>query len=161
MAEGQAPEGTPAHTEKARELSSAIELVAAIGPALLSGEPVGALVGALGVGGKRLVDNYVLRRQRKLDGMIHDSLAALRDRIDEKVRVDEFVGLYIRSRETAARSERDEKLGFIRNFLVNSVVHPTSTEPDKERFARLLDDFSAPPKRSASHNSPPGRVMGS
>ena len=129
--------------EKARELTTAIELVAAVAPAVLTADPVSALVGTLAVGGKRLLDNHLLRRQKKLDELIRESINELSIRIDQSVKIDEFVALYIRARETAARSEREAKLEYIRNFLLNAVIEPTSRVEDKEPYLRLLDDFSA------------------
>jgi len=129
--------------EKARELSTAIDLIAAVGPAMLATEPFTALFGALAVGGKRLVENHLFHRQARLDALMHEKLDALEDKIDQSVRTDGFAALYIRARETAARSEREEKLQYIRNFLLNAVIEPTSRVEDKEPILRLLDDFSA------------------
>jgi hypothetical protein len=129
--------------DKARELNTAIDLVAAIGPMLLTGDPVTGLVAALAVGGKRFVDTHILKRQKKLDESVRDELRVLHARIDERVEVDEFVALYLRARETAARSAREEKLRYIRNFLLHSVIQPTSRVVDKEPYLRLIDDFSA------------------
>jgi ribosomal protein S13 len=135
--------GEKEQTDKARELGTAIDLIALVGPALLTGEPVAALIGTAALGGKRLIDNYVFRRQKKLDQLVQERLDELKERIDEKVKVDEFVALYIRARETAARSEREEKLKFIRNVLLNAVIEPTSSVVDKEPYLRLLDEFSS------------------
>lgn len=130
--------------DKATELSSAVQVVAAIVPAVLTGDLVSGLAGAAGVGAVHLIEKYKSKRDRRLDELVQEGLRSMSERIDDSVDKDEFLALYIRARETALKSEREEKLEFIRNFLLNAVIEPTSRVRDKERYLRLLDGFSAP-----------------
>jgi hypothetical protein len=83
-------------------------------------------------------------RTKALDDQVREALAneRLRAQFDGTIRPDEFLGLYVRARDTAAKAEKEQKLRYIRNFLVHAVTLPTSTDPDKERYLRLIDELS-------------------
>jgi hypothetical protein len=125
---------------KLQQISTTVAALVASAP-LLGGDKWGAAFGLAGVGLASLIENI---RTRKLDDMVHDILAdgRVRERFDETVKADEFLALYVRARDTATKSEKDEKLRYIRNFLIHAVTKPTSTDPDKERYLRLIDELT-------------------
>ena len=130
--------------ELLHQLSTGIQAITVAMPALLQSDSVGAAIGLGGVAVVSVIEN-VLRREAKLN---HDVQEALRDRdigsrVDfESVKVDEFLALYVRAKDTASKSEKEQKLRYIRNFLVNAITIPLSTDPDKERYLRLIDELS-------------------
>ena len=128
---------------KLQQLSVSVGAVIASVPMILQGDEVTTALGLAGVGIASVIEN-VRARTGKLDRLVQEALAdeQLKARFDETVKTDEFLALYVRSRDTAAKSEKERKLRYIRNFLIHSVITPTSTEPDKERYLRLIDELS-------------------
>jgi hypothetical protein len=104
---------------------------------------VGIIAGLTGALAASVFEN-IRARTKQLDEAVRDALAdeRLRARFDEAVRPEEFLALYVRSRATAAKSEKEQKLRYVRNFLVHWLTLPTSTEPDKERYLWLIDELS-------------------
>lgn len=129
--------------EKLQQVSASVAALVAAVPPLLQGDKVTAAIRLLGVGAASVLEN-LRGRTKKLDQLMEDAFSEerLKERFDETVKIDEFLALYVRSRDTAAKSEKEQKLRYIRNFLVHSVTVPTSTEPDKERYLRLIDELS-------------------
>src|SRR5579872_3510532 len=129
--------------EKLQQLSVGVAAIVAATPGLVTGDVVAIVTGLGGALIASVVEN-VRARTKRLDDAVRDALAddRLRARFDETVKTDEFFALYVRSRDTAAKSEKEHKLRYIRNFLVHSLIAPTSIEPDKERYLRLLDELS-------------------
>ncbi|HYI09165.1 MAG TPA: hypothetical protein VEK57_08840 [Thermoanaerobaculia bacterium] len=128
---------------KLQQIGASVAAITAAAPALLIGDEVSAAIALFGVGAASVMEN-IRARTRSLDDAVRDALAdeRLRERFDETVKTDEFLALYVRSRDTAAKSEKEQKLRYIRNFLINAVILPTSREPDKERYLRLIDELS-------------------
>ena len=134
---------TSSKDERLQQISVATAAIVAATPALVIGDKMSAIAGLTGAFMASVFEN-IRARTKKLDDEMRDVLTdeRLRARFDETVRPEEFLALYIRSRDTAAKSEKEQKLRYIRNFLVHSLTLPTSTEPDKERYLRLIDELS-------------------
>jgi hypothetical protein len=128
---------------KLQQISASVAALVATVPPLLQGDKVDAAIRLAGVGVASVMEN-IRARTKKLDQEVRDALAdeRLNARFDETVKPDEFLALYVRSRDTAAKSEKEQKLRYIRNFLIHSLTLPTSAEPDKERYLRLIDELS-------------------
>lgn len=128
---------------KLQQISASVAALVAAVPPLVQGDMATAAIGLLGVGIASVIEN-VRARTNALDDQVRDAFAdaRLRERFDDTVKPDEFIALYVRARDTAAKSEKEQKLRYIRNFLVNAVTVPTSSDPDKERYLRLVDDLS-------------------
>lgn len=122
---------------KLQQISTAVGALVASIPAW-QGEPWLAAFGLSAVGLASLLEN-IRARTRKLDDAMQDALAdeSLKARFDETVKTDEFLALYRRTRDSAAKSEKEEKIRYLRNFLIHAITLPTSTDPDKERYIRL------------------------
>lgn len=128
---------------KLQQIGASVAALTAAAPALWSGDEVSTAIALFGVGAASVIEN-IRSRTKGLDDLVREALEReeLRARFDETVKIPEFLALYVRSRDTAAKSEKEQKLRYIRNFLVHSVTLPTSTEPDKERYLRLIDELS-------------------
>lgn len=128
---------------KLQQIGASVAAFTAAGPALWSGNEIGAAIALFGVGAASVIEN-IRSRTKGLDDLVQEAFERqeLRERFDETVKVPEFLALYVRARDTAAKSEKEQKLRYIRNFLVHAVTLPTSTEPDKERYLRLIDELS-------------------
>lgn len=129
--------------DKLQQISVGTAAIVAAAPALLTGDKFAAVSGLTGVLAASVFEN-IRARTKQLDEEVRDALAdeRLKERFDQTVRPDEFFALYVRSRDTAAKTEKAQKIRYLRNFLVHSLTLPTSTEPDKERYLRLIDELS-------------------
>ena len=128
---------------KLQQLSTGIAAVVSAGPALFQGDLYTAAVALLGVGAASVLEN-IRGRTKELDDQMRDAFEdeRLRDALDATVKTDEFLALYVRARDTAAKTEKGQKIRYIRNFLIHAVTVPTSTDADKERYLRLIDELS-------------------
>jgi hypothetical protein len=103
----------------------------------------GVAIGLLGPLASARFGKYAANKQQKLADAIHEAsqrIDGLRDRIDKEfVRSEEFVGLSFRAHTTNLNSSRDEKIRYIRNFVINSTLDLCSADPDKEFYLHLID----------------------
>lgn len=134
-------------TSAVGDLNTAVQAAAAVGAAAATDGRIEAAVGLAAVFiGSRLA-SFASRRSEMLDRLVQDAtedIAGLEERVNRDfVRSDEFFGLAIKSKFAAINTTREEKLHYIRNFLVNTATLPSNeAQPDTERFLRLLDTLT-------------------
>jgi len=124
------------------ELNSAVQAATVVGAAA-AGPLGGTAVGLVGILVSGRLGDYAERKQQQLKDAIKDASERI-EKLDEKidrdfVRTDEFTGLTLRAQIAYLNASREEKLQYIRNFVINSALDGCSSDPDKEMYLHLID----------------------